>query len=79
MLVIVDYKISFIGGLDLCFGRYDNSEHKVGDFPAVIWPGKDYYNARESEPNSWVDTMRDELDRCKYPRMPLCSMGPSLP
>ncbi|KAI3923866.1 hypothetical protein MKW92_011730 [Papaver armeniacum] len=69
-LVIVDYKISFIGGLDLCFGRYDNSEHKVGDFPAVIWPGKDYYNARESEPNSWVDTMRDELDRCKYPRMP---------
>ncbi|KAI3992768.1 hypothetical protein MKX01_021729 [Papaver californicum] len=24
----------------------------------------------ESEPNSWVDTMRDELDRCKYPRMP---------
>lgn len=25
---------------------------------------------RESEPNSWEDTMRDELDREKYPRMP---------
>ena len=25
---------------------------------------------RESEPNSWEDTMRDELDRRKYPRMP---------
>lgn len=25
---------------------------------------------RESEPNSWEDTMRDELDRGKYPRMP---------
>ncbi|OVA02602.1 Phospholipase D/Transphosphatidylase [Macleaya cordata] len=69
-LVIVDYKIGFIGGLDLCFGRYDNFEHKVGDFPPMIWPGKDYYNPRESEPNSWEDTMRDELDRCKYPRMP---------
>lgn len=25
---------------------------------------------RESEPNSWEDTMRDEFDRQKYPRMP---------
>lgn len=25
---------------------------------------------RESEPNSWEDTMKDELDRNKYPRMP---------
>ncbi|XP_059439509.1 phospholipase D zeta 1-like [Corylus avellana] len=69
-LVIVDSKICFIGGLDLCFGRYDTTEHRVGDCPPVIWPGKDYYNPRESEPNSWEDTMRDELDRRKYPRMP---------
>ncbi|KAM7272332.1 hypothetical protein ACFE04_026995 [Oxalis oulophora] len=69
-LVIVDYQICFIGGLDLCFGRYDTSEHKVGDLPAVLWPGKDYYNPRESEPNSWEDAMKDELVREKYPRMP---------
>lgn len=69
-LVIVDYRICFIGGLDLCFGRYDTYEHKIGDFPPQIWPGKDYYNPRESEPNSWEDTMKDELDRGKYPRMP---------
>ncbi|PON89548.1 Phospholipase D1/D [Trema orientale] len=69
-LVIVDYQICFIGGLDLCFGRYDTIEHKVGDCPPLIWPGKDYYNPRESEPNSWEDTMKDELDRGKYPRMP---------
>lgn len=25
---------------------------------------------RESEPNSWQDTMKDELDREKFPRMP---------
>ncbi|OIV95905.1 hypothetical protein TanjilG_27009 [Lupinus angustifolius] len=69
-LVIVDNHVSFIGGLDLCFGRYDTSEHKVGDSPPKIWPGKDYYNPRESEPNSWEDTMKDELEREKYPRMP---------
>ncbi|KAJ9699662.1 hypothetical protein PVL29_005502 [Vitis rotundifolia] len=69
-LVIVDYQICFIGGLDLCFGRYDTLEHKVGDHPPLMWPGKDYYNPRESEPNSWEDTMKDELDREKYPRMP---------
>ncbi|KAJ4835368.1 Phospholipase D zeta 1 [Turnera subulata] len=69
-LVIVDHQICFIGGLDLCFGRYDTIEHRVGDCPPDIWPGKDYYNPRESEPNSWEDTMKDELDRGKYPRMP---------
>ncbi|CAK7333296.1 unnamed protein product [Dovyalis caffra] len=69
-LVIVDHQICFIGGLDLCFGRYDTCEHKVGDCPPQEWPGKDYYNPRESEPNSWEDMMKDELDRGKYPRMP---------
>ncbi|KAL0433968.1 UNVERIFIED_CONTAM: Phospholipase D zeta 1 [Sesamum latifolium] len=69
-IVIVDHQICFIGGLDLCFGRYDSGEHKVGDHPSQIWPGKDYYNPRESEPNSWEDTMKDELDRQKFPRMP---------
>ncbi|KAG7030138.1 Phospholipase D zeta 1, partial [Cucurbita argyrosperma subsp. argyrosperma] len=69
-LVIVDHHICFIGGLDLCFGRYDTMEHKVSDFPPYTWPGKDYYNPRESEPNSWEDTMSDELEREKCPRMP---------
>ncbi|KAG8480887.1 hypothetical protein CXB51_025579 [Gossypium anomalum] len=104
-LVIVDYQICFIGGLDLCFGRYDTHEHKVGDNPPSVWAWKrllqsktslqvygwmflayfsHYRNlkmatclylkylplARESEPNSWEDTVKDELDRGKYPRMP---------
>ncbi|CAA2969309.1 phospholipase D zeta 1 [Olea europaea subsp. europaea] len=35
-LVIVDHNICFIGGLDLCFGRYDATNHKVGDFPPFL-------------------------------------------
>ncbi|KAG8052087.1 hypothetical protein GUJ93_ZPchr0001g29642 [Zizania palustris] len=69
-IVIVDNQVCYIGGLDLCFGRYDTPEHNVVDVPPSTWPGKDYYNPRESEPNSWEDTMKDELDRTKYPRMP---------
>lgn len=45
-IVIVDHHICFIGGLDLCFGRYDTVEHKIGDYPPFLWPGKDYYNPR---------------------------------
>ncbi|XP_043811423.1 phospholipase D zeta 1 isoform X2 [Manihot esculenta] len=69
-LLSIHENICYVGGLDLCFGRYDSGEHKVGDCPPFVWPGKDYYNPRESEPNSWEDTMKDELDRGKYPRMP---------
>lgn len=45
-IVIVDHQICFVGGLDLCFGRYDSGVHQVGDHPSQIWPGKDYYNPR---------------------------------
>ncbi|KAE8675417.1 Phospholipase D p2 [Hibiscus syriacus] len=69
-LVIVDYQICFIGGLDLCFGRYDTVEHRVGDCPPFTWPGKDYYNPRESEPDSWEESIKDELEQERYPRMP---------
>ena len=50
-MLIVDCKIAFIGGLDLCFGRYDTRQHKMADFDLnndnlSIWPGKDYSNPR---------------------------------
>ena len=30
-MVIVDQKVAFMGGVDLCFGRWDTSEHKLTD------------------------------------------------
>lgn len=42
----MDHQVCFVGGLDLCFGRYDSGSHQVGDNPSEIWPGKDYYNPR---------------------------------
>ncbi|KAF3773913.1 Phospholipase D zeta 1 [Nymphaea thermarum] len=69
-IVIVDYQICYLGVLDLCFGRYDIPTHEFNDFLALIWPAKVYYNPRESEPNSWEDTTKDELDHEKYAQIP---------
>lgn len=37
---------AFIGGLDLCFGRWDDMEHPVVDDNHIhpLHPGKDYIN-----------------------------------
>lgn len=37
-LVVIDQKVAFIGGLDLCFGRWDNSSHPLTDFGSVVPP-----------------------------------------
>lgn len=43
-VVVVDQKIGFVGGLDLCFGRFDTHDHTLHDREEKVWPGKDYYN-----------------------------------
>jgi phospholipase D1/2 len=30
-MVLIDQKIGFMGGLDLCFGRWDTNEHLLFD------------------------------------------------
>lgn len=30
-LLIVDRNLAFVGGIDLCFGRYDDAEHTLND------------------------------------------------
>jgi phosphatidylserine/phosphatidylglycerophosphate/cardiolipin synthase-like enzyme len=50
-IVVVDNRLAFIGGLDLCWGRYDSQVHRLTDYPAEghpdeIFPGQDYSNPR---------------------------------
>ena len=50
-MVVIDRRIAFIGGLDLCFGRYDTHSHQLVDNAEIsdrveIWPGQDYSNPR---------------------------------
>ena len=50
-LCLIDGKIAFMGGLDLCYGRWDTNQHPLSDcHPAsldeIVFPGQDYNNAR---------------------------------
>ncbi len=49
-LVIIDQMIGYVGGLDLCWGRYDTNEHPLieveNEEKNYLFPGIDYSNAR---------------------------------
>ncbi|KAK0243927.1 phospholipase D [Armillaria nabsnona] len=50
-VVVVDNHYACIGGLDLCFGRWDTHNHPLADvhptdFSRTLFPGQDYNNAR---------------------------------
>ncbi|KND93239.1 Phospholipase D1 [Tolypocladium ophioglossoides CBS 100239] len=73
-LVVVDRKIGFMGGLDLCFGRYDTNSHPIadahpGDLDAIVFPGQDYNNARVLGFSKVQDWDQNKLDRTKTSRM----------
>ncbi|KFA67692.1 hypothetical protein S40285_00963 [Stachybotrys chlorohalonatus IBT 40285] len=73
-LVVVDNHIGFMGGLDLCFGRYDTNSHPIadahpGNLDSIVFPGQDYNNARIfdfANVNNWN---QNKLDRTKSSRM----------
>lgn len=37
-IVVIDQSLAFLGGIDLCYGRWDNNEHRLTDL------GKCYIN-----------------------------------
>ncbi|KIM30587.1 hypothetical protein M408DRAFT_7620 [Serendipita vermifera MAFF 305830] len=50
-VVIIDNHYACIGGLDLCFGRWDTHSHPLADchptdFSQTLFPGQEYNNAR---------------------------------
>lgn len=47
-MVIIDQKVGFMGGLDICYGRWDTPEHNLKD-PGDVWDGLEYNNYRTSD------------------------------
>ena len=43
-LVVVDHEVAFVGGLDLCWGRFDDQAHDLGDVEGKKFPGREYVN-----------------------------------
>jgi phospholipase D1/2 len=52
-MCVIDQQIGFMGGLDICYGRWDTPEHKlvenVADPNKRFWDGGDYNNFRTSD------------------------------
>jgi phospholipase D1/2 len=78
-LCVIDETIAFMGGLDLCYGRWDTPQHVLvdDDFEpgalgenGPIWPGKDMANERVLMFKELNKPFEDMFDRTKIPRMP---------
>ncbi|KAK3995779.1 putative phospholipase D1 [Cladorrhinum sp. PSN332] len=85
-ICIVDHDIAFVGGIDLCFGRWDCPQHPVtddkptgfepaGDYPrdaehCQLFPGKDYSNPRVADFSRLYEPYEEMYDRSRVPRMP---------
>jgi phospholipase D1/2 len=62
-----------MGGVDLCFGRWDTPGHVLVDDSTPseqIWVGKDYSNSRVIDFHTLDKPMEDIFDRNKVPRQP---------
>ncbi|PMD36346.1 phospholipase D/nuclease [Hyaloscypha variabilis F] len=73
--IVIDYNTAFIGGIDLCFGRWDIHQHPLADVhpegvATEIWPGQDFNNNRVMDFQSVADWKSNELSKAEYGRMP---------
>lgn len=73
-LLLVDNRLAFLGGLDLCFGRWDTNSHPIADaHPAdldqIIFPGQDFNNARLLDFHDVANFDKNQADRTKSSRM----------
>ncbi|TDZ37330.1 Phospholipase D1 [Colletotrichum sidae] len=73
--IVIDYEVAFIGGLDLCFGRWDSNTHPLADahpegVQNEVWPGQDFNNNRIMDFQNVQDWKQNELSKAKYGRMP---------
>ena len=73
-IVIIDQTIAYVGGLDLCWGRYDTSNHilteNLMDNNNTHFPGIDYSNTRIQDFIKVVQYDKDLINRKTTPRMP---------
>ncbi|KAF9652544.1 phospholipase D [Thelephora ganbajun] len=74
-VVVVDNHVAAIGGIDLCFGRWDTHSHPLADvhptgFKRTLFPGQDYNNARVMDFKHVKDYVAGTVSILETPRMP---------
>jgi phospholipase D1/2 len=78
--IVIDHHTAFIGGLDLCFGRYDTHQHPMADVHPSgveneIFPGQDFNNNRVMDFHSVEDWKQNQLSKAENGRMPWHDVG----
>lgn len=73
-LCLIDGQIAFMGGLDLCFGRWDTHQHAISDvhpsdLNETVFPGQDYNNSRVLDFHDVSHWESNQLDRKVSSRM----------
>ncbi|KAK9729285.1 hypothetical protein K7432_000434 [Basidiobolus ranarum] len=78
-MCIIDSEVAYLGGLDLCFGRWDSHAHRLADYHKdsedEIWPGQDYSNPRIKDFRDVQQFDVDLINRKKLSRMPWHDIG----
>jgi phospholipase D1/2 len=74
-VVVVDNHHACIGGLDMCFGRWDTQNHPLADahptdFSRTLFPGQEYNNARITDFKDVSDYVSETISVLESPRMP---------
>lgn len=82
-LCVVDGSLAFMGGLDLCYGRWDTNQHEIADvhpsdLNKIVFPGQDYNNARIMDFQEVDKWQNNKLDRKYNSRMGWSDMSISL-
>ncbi|PGH03648.1 phospholipase D [Blastomyces parvus] len=82
-LCIIDGKTAFMGGLDLCYGRWDTHQHALSDvhpndIRETVFPGQDYNNARVLDFDDVLHWQNNKLDRKSNSRMGWSDISVSL-
>ncbi|PRP81671.1 phospholipase D, Pi-PXPH-PLD [Planoprotostelium fungivorum] len=68
--VVVDDEVAFVGGIDLCYNRYDDNRYLLTDITGRNFPGKDYGNLCILTESNGTISEPSSLDRNRQPRMP---------
>ncbi|EIE79586.1 hypothetical protein RO3G_04291 [Rhizopus delemar RA 99-880] len=74
-ILVIDYRLAFVGGLDLCFGRYDTLHHELTDYgfndaTREVFPGQDYSNPRIKDFQKVSQYDNELVDKLTTARMP---------
>ncbi|KRX15305.1 Phospholipase D1 [Trichinella nelsoni] len=70
-LVIIDQNIAFVGGIDLCYGRWDDPKHRLTDFGSVSFGSARH--ASLTEEKSLMSAMRSMSKM--LPVVQMCNAG----